>query len=218
MTFSTADVGALTDDRAGSYDVVFAFECVHDMSDPVSVLAAMRRMVADDGVVVVMDERTEDAFRAPAPEVEQLLYGYSLMCCLGDGLSHQPSVGTGTVMRPDTFTGLRAGRGLRGRRHPPHRGRLLPLLPPPPLTRVATPQRFPREIGRSDDQIRGEIAVGASVVSQSMSWRDAWSPSSSAGYEPDHGASWVQSGCLVRRPSSRVTSPSTSMPTTSATK
>ena len=220
MTFSTADVGALTDDRAGSYDVVFAFECVHDMPDPVSVLAAMRRMVADDGVVVVMDERTEDAFRAPAPEVEQLLYGYSLMCCLGDGLSHQPSVGTGTVMRPDTFTDYRAGRGLRGRRHPPHRGRLLPLLPPPPLTRVAHPPNdFPREIGRSHDQIRGGNRGGVrQSVSQSMSWRDAWSPSSSAGYEPDHGASWVQSGCLVRRPSSRVTSPSTSMPTTSATK
>ena len=65
MTFSTADVGALTDDRVGAYDVVFAFECVHDMPDPVSVLAAMRRMVADDGVVVVMDERTEDAFPRP---------------------------------------------------------------------------------------------------------------------------------------------------------
>jgi 2-polyprenyl-3-methyl-5-hydroxy-6-metoxy-1,4-benzoquinol methylase len=114
MTFSTADVGALTDDRAGTYDVVFAFECVHDMPDPVSVLAAMRRMVADDGVVVVMDERTEDAFRAPAPEVEQLLYGYSLMCCLGDGLSHQPSVGTGTVMRPDTFTEYARAAGFGG--------------------------------------------------------------------------------------------------------
>jgi predicted O-methyltransferase YrrM len=102
-SFVTADVGALSDDQAGAYDAVFAFECVHDMPDPVSVLAAMRRMVADDGVVVVMDERTEDRFQAPAPEVEQLLYGYSLMCCLGDGLSQQPSVGTGTVMRTDTL-------------------------------------------------------------------------------------------------------------------
>ena len=161
LTFSTADVGALTDDQTGSYDAVFAFECVHDMSDPVSVLAAMRRMVADDGVVVVMDERTENAFRAPAPEVEQLLYGYSLMCCLGDGLSHQPSVGTGTVMRPDTFTEYAAGRGLRRRRHPPHRGRLLPLLPPPPLTRVAIPPNdFPARSVVPTTRSAGEIAVG----------------------------------------------------------
>ena len=104
VRFRTTDVAALADDDRGAYDAVFAFECVHDMPDPVAVLAAMRRMVAPDGVVVVMDERTEDRFCAPAPEVEQLLYGYSLMCCLGDGLSHEPSVGTGTVMRADTFT------------------------------------------------------------------------------------------------------------------
>ena len=113
VTFSTADVGELDASDAG-YDAVFAFECVHDMPDPVSVLAAMRQMVADDGVVVVMDERTEDRFCAPAPEVEQLLYGYSLMCCLGDGLSHRPSVGTGTVMRADTFASYAEQAGFRG--------------------------------------------------------------------------------------------------------
>ncbi len=166
MTFSTADVGALTDDRVGTYDVVFAFECVHDMPDPVGVLAAMRRMVADDGLVVVMDERTEDAFRAPAPEVEQLLYGYSLMCCLGDGLSHQPSVGTGTVMRADTFTEYAAGRRLRRGRHPPDRGRLLPLLPPPPLTRPPPhphPQDFPARSVAPTTRSAGKSRLGASV-------------------------------------------------------
>jgi hypothetical protein len=61
-----------------------------------------------------MDERAEDAFSAPAPEVEQLLYGYSLMCCLADGLSHQPSVGTGTVMRTDTFTEYARAAGFTG--------------------------------------------------------------------------------------------------------
>ena len=40
VRFSTADVAAVT----GRYDLVTAFECVHDMPDPVSVLAAMRRL------------------------------------------------------------------------------------------------------------------------------------------------------------------------------
>jgi SAM-dependent methyltransferase len=114
VTFASDDVAGLGDDRVAAYDAVFAFECVHDMSDPVTVLAAMRRMVAPDGVVVVMDERAEDAFAAPAPEVEQLLYGYSLMCCLADGLSHQPSVGTGTVMRTGTFTEYALAAGFTG--------------------------------------------------------------------------------------------------------
>jgi hypothetical protein len=41
---------------------------------------------------------------APAGEVEQLMYGYSITCCLGDCMSHQPSAETGTVMRTDTLT------------------------------------------------------------------------------------------------------------------
>ena len=57
-------------------------------------------MAADDGLVVVMDENTEEAFTAPGGEVEQLLYGYSLMCCLADGRSTVAAAATGTVMRP----------------------------------------------------------------------------------------------------------------------
>ena len=112
VRFEATDPGALDDSHAGTYDAVFAFECIHDLPDPVSVLGAMRRMAADDGVVIVMDERTEDRFTAPAGEVEQMFYGYSLMCCLGDGLSHHPSVGTGTVMRADTFTGYAREAGF----------------------------------------------------------------------------------------------------------
>jgi SAM-dependent methyltransferase len=112
VRFEATDPGALDDSHAGTYDAVFAFECIHDLPDPVSVLGAMRRMAADDGVVIVMDERTEDRFTAPAGEVEQMFYGYSLMCCLGDGLSHHPSVGTGTVMRADTLTGYAREAGF----------------------------------------------------------------------------------------------------------
>ena len=62
----------------------------------------MRAMAAPEGVVLVMDERVADMFTAPGGAVEQLRYGYSLMCCLPDGLAHPDSVGTGTVMRTDT--------------------------------------------------------------------------------------------------------------------
>ncbi|GAA4744703.1 class I SAM-dependent methyltransferase [Actinomycetospora chibensis] len=43
--------------EAGAYDLVCAFECVHDMPSPVSVLAAMRRAVAPGGTVLIMDEK-----------------------------------------------------------------------------------------------------------------------------------------------------------------
>lgn len=94
-----ADVAAVD----GTYDAVFAFECIHDVPDPVAVLAAMNRLARDRGIVVVMDERVADQFTAPGDEVERIMYGYSLTCCLADGLSHQPSAGTGTVMRQSTL-------------------------------------------------------------------------------------------------------------------
>ncbi|MGH3903905.1 MAG: class I SAM-dependent methyltransferase [Pseudonocardiaceae bacterium] len=102
VRFTVADAGSAGSDRP--YDAVFAFECLHDMPDPVGVLGAMRELAGAEGIVIVMDERAEDRFTAPGSEVERMLYGYSLICCLPDGMSQQPSVATGTVMRADTLT------------------------------------------------------------------------------------------------------------------
>jgi SAM-dependent methyltransferase len=87
----------------GEYDAIFAFECIHDMAQPVPVLAAARRALRPGGTMIVMDEAVADRFTAPGDDQERLMYGYSLLCCLPDGLSHRPSVGTGTVMRADTL-------------------------------------------------------------------------------------------------------------------
>jgi 2-polyprenyl-3-methyl-5-hydroxy-6-metoxy-1,4-benzoquinol methylase len=85
------------------YDLVVAFECLHDMSDPVGVLRTMRGLVKENGAVMVMDERTLDAFQPCTDAWEQILYGFSILHCLPAGMSEQPSVGTGTVMRAETM-------------------------------------------------------------------------------------------------------------------
>jgi len=105
VRFHAVDAAATNADTVDgeSYDAVFAFECIHDLPDPVGVLAAMRRLAGDAGTVVVMDERVAETFTAPGDDVERLMYGYSLVCCLADGMAHQPSAGTGTVMRPSTL-------------------------------------------------------------------------------------------------------------------
>ena len=95
----------------GRFDAVFAFECLHDMPHPVAVLAAAREAVRDDGVVVIMDEATEEHFAPDASELERLLYGFSLFVCLPDGMSHRPSAATGTVMRPGTLRGYARAAG-----------------------------------------------------------------------------------------------------------
>ncbi len=97
---------------AGQYDLVTAFECVHDMSDPVGVLRTMRRLAAGDGTVLVMDERVSDAFDPAAGDVERFMYGFSVLHCLPVGLEDQPSAATGAVMRSETLRRYAAAAGF----------------------------------------------------------------------------------------------------------
>ena len=115
-----------------------AYECVHDMPDPVGVLAAMRAIARDDGYVLVMDERTAESFAAPADPVERLLYGYSIVCCLPDGLSTPGGVGHGDRHAPVRARRLRRVSRVLARRGPPGRPRDVPVLPAPPLTDVSS--------------------------------------------------------------------------------
>jgi 2-polyprenyl-3-methyl-5-hydroxy-6-metoxy-1,4-benzoquinol methylase len=97
---------------ADGFDAVFAFECLHDLPDPVAVLSAARRSLRPGGVTIVMDEAAEDQFTAPATEVERLLYGFSTLLCLPDSMSHQPSAATGTVIRAATVRDYAAAAGF----------------------------------------------------------------------------------------------------------
>jgi 2-polyprenyl-3-methyl-5-hydroxy-6-metoxy-1,4-benzoquinol methylase len=108
VTFEVGDAGTL----AGTFDASFVFEAVHDMSQPVDVLAAIRESVVPHGAVVVMDEGVGDAPVAVGDDIERLMYGFSLFVCLPDGLSSQPSAGTGTVMRPSTLRGYAEQAGF----------------------------------------------------------------------------------------------------------
>ncbi|GIF73947.1 class I SAM-dependent methyltransferase [Asanoa siamensis] len=87
----------------GGYDAAFAFECVHDLPRPAQVLAAVRGAVRPGAPVVVMDEAVAESFQAPGDDVERLMYGFSTLVCLPDSMTDPESVGTGTVMRPDTL-------------------------------------------------------------------------------------------------------------------
>ncbi len=101
VTMAVRDAG--DPELAGRYDLALAVECVHDMSDPVGVLDAMRRLVGPGGTVLIVDERVPDAFAPNGDEVERMMYGWSVLHCLPVGMSDQPSAGTGTAMRPDTL-------------------------------------------------------------------------------------------------------------------
>ncbi len=96
------------------YDLAMVVEAIHDMSDPVGVLRAIRAMLKPGGTLIVADERTEDAFTAPASETERLFYAYSVLCCLPSAMDDHTSAATGTVMRTTTFEAYAKKAGFDG--------------------------------------------------------------------------------------------------------
>jgi 2-polyprenyl-3-methyl-5-hydroxy-6-metoxy-1,4-benzoquinol methylase len=112
VRFLTADAAAA--DGAGQYDLVTIFEALHDMSRPAEVLAAAARLLAPGGAVLVADERVAERFTAPGDEAERLFYGYSVVGCLVNGRFDQPSVATGTVLRPSGVEAIAREAGFTG--------------------------------------------------------------------------------------------------------
>src|SRR3954469_4018458 len=76
-------------DPGEGYDLVTAFECIHDMPQPVPVLRSMREMAGPDGTVIVMDENVQPEFVAPGDEIERLMYGFSTLVCLPDDVARR---------------------------------------------------------------------------------------------------------------------------------
>jgi 2-polyprenyl-3-methyl-5-hydroxy-6-metoxy-1,4-benzoquinol methylase len=99
VEFRNVDAATL-EERA---DLAIVIEAVHDMSNPVPVLRAIRDALAEGGSLIVVDERVAEQFAAPGNDLERFMYGWSITTCLPDGRSRTPSVATGTVMRPATL-------------------------------------------------------------------------------------------------------------------
>ena len=105
---------AADEQLAGSYDLVYIHEALHDMSYPVRVLEACRALLAEGGSVVVGDERVPDEFDPPGDEVERFYYGFSVLHCLPVGMVGEGAAGTGTVMRSGTVRRYAEEAGFGG--------------------------------------------------------------------------------------------------------
>jgi hypothetical protein len=75
-----------------------------------------------------MDAAVSDTFTGEAEEIDRLMYGFSLLVCLPDGMSTPGSVGTGTVMRPDVLRGYAIAARLWRHTHSSDRRWILPFL------------------------------------------------------------------------------------------
>ena len=112
VVFDVGDSSKL--DEAGTYDLVTFFECLHDMARPVEALSAARTMLARGGVVLVGDERTNDAFLGEQDGLDRYHYGWSVFACLPHAMTDPGSAATGTVMRPSTLRRYASEAGFAG--------------------------------------------------------------------------------------------------------
>jgi len=88
------------------------FEELHDMAHPAEVLAAARAALAEDGAVLVADERVAEQFSAPGDPVERIMYGWSVRHRLPASRVEADSAALGTALRPSTVRDLGAKAGF----------------------------------------------------------------------------------------------------------
>jgi SAM-dependent methyltransferase len=109
--FQVRDAGDAS--LAGQYDLVTCFEALHDMNNPIGALQTMRRLVKENGTVLIVDERVGESFTAAGNDVEWMMYGWSILHCLPVGMTDENAAGTGTVMRTDTLRKYAKEAGFR---------------------------------------------------------------------------------------------------------
>ena len=96
-------VDAASPGLRGGYDLVVAFESLHDMPRPVEALVAMRGLAAPAGTVLVVEEKVGETYSLPASPSDRLNYGWSVLTCLASAMNGPGAAGTGTVLRRDAL-------------------------------------------------------------------------------------------------------------------
>lgn len=80
------------------HDLVLAFDCLHDMTDPAGALSAVRGAIADDGTFLVKDVRSSPRWADNQKNpMLALLYGFSVQTCMSSALSEPGGAGLGTL-------------------------------------------------------------------------------------------------------------------------
>ena len=88
----------------GSFDLVLSFDCLHDMTRPAEVAAAVRRSLRPDGTWFVADIKGRGSFAADVEKnpMAALMYGMSVMTCMSSALSEPGGAGLGTLGLPES--------------------------------------------------------------------------------------------------------------------
>ena len=83
----------------GDFSLITCFDCLHDMTDPVSVISSIRGALADDGAWLLVDIKAKETYEENVERnpMAALMYGTSVLTCLSSALSEPGGLGLGTL-------------------------------------------------------------------------------------------------------------------------
>jgi 2-polyprenyl-3-methyl-5-hydroxy-6-metoxy-1,4-benzoquinol methylase len=103
VRFHDARGEALPED--GRFDLVLTLDCLHDMTRPAEVMAAIRRAIRPDGTWLIADIKARGSLAADVEKnpMAALMYGMSVLTCMSSALSEPGGAGLGTLGLPESL-------------------------------------------------------------------------------------------------------------------
>ncbi len=91
----TFEVASAKDFPGSDYDLVCAFDCLHDMGDPVGAAAHIRQSLADDGTWMIVEPYANDHVEDNLNPVGRVFYGASTLICTPASLAQEVGLALG---------------------------------------------------------------------------------------------------------------------------
>jgi len=84
--------------EGGNYDFILSFDCIHDMTQPMAVIKAVRQSLRPDGTWLIKDIRSHDDFEKNLENpLLAMFYGFSISACMSSAMSEPGGAGLGTL-------------------------------------------------------------------------------------------------------------------------
>lgn len=97
VAFETTPVEGL--ESTDGFDLITACDCIHDLTEPVRTLGAIRRRLKPGGVLFVVEPKSADRLQDNRNAIGTMFYGFSVLHCMTQSLAGG-GPGLGTCMGP----------------------------------------------------------------------------------------------------------------------
>ena len=91
----TFEVAAAKDVPGHGYDLICLFDALHDMGDPLGAARHLRRALAPDGTLLLVEPRAGDALEQNLNPVGRTYYGLSTVICTPGSMAQEVGLGLG---------------------------------------------------------------------------------------------------------------------------